>query len=166
MPHPRSAFRFELLPDLSKLMPQRVYLLWGGMLRRAITASDAAYESGKGSAGFLFVIDPGKPEETRLGRVVALPGSLYSIWESRITYVARLELLAVLAALTEVARLFRGMSSVQLVDNVAALMALVKGSSGSRALDQMAKIIRLACSAIRSVPYLNALNPQLTGQTR
>ena len=32
-------------------------------------------------------------------------------------------------------------------------MALVKGSSRSHSLDQMAKIIHLACFAIHSVPY-------------
>jgi len=150
---PSISLSFELLSDLFKLMPQREYLLWSGVRRRAVTASDAAYESGKGSAGFLSVIDPGRPEETRMGRVIALPGSLYSIWGTRVTYIAQLELLAVLVALTEVAGLIRGVSSVWFIDNVAALMALVKGSSGSHSLDQMAKIIHLACFAIRSVPY-------------
>ena len=32
-------------------------------------------------------------------------------------------------------------------------MALVKGSSNSHSLDQMAKIVHLACFAIRTVPY-------------
>ena len=39
------------------------------------------------------------------------------------------------------------------MDNVAALMALVKGSSGSNSIDQMAKLVHLACFAVRSVPY-------------
>ena len=72
---------FELLSDLFKLRPQREYLLWNSTMRRAITASDAAYENGKGSAGFLSVIDPGKPEETRLGKVILLPRRLYTLWE-------------------------------------------------------------------------------------
>ena len=70
-----------------------------------------------------------------------------------VTYIAQLELLAVLVAITEVAGLIRGASSIWFIDNVAALMALVKGSSGSHSLDQMAKIIHLACFATRSVPY-------------
>jgi len=36
---------------------------------------------------------------------------------------------------------------------MAVLMALVKGSSGSHSLDQIAETIRLACLATRSVPY-------------
>ena len=150
---PKISLSFELLSDLFRLRPQREYLLWSGTLRRAITASDAAYENGKGSAGFLSVIDPGRPEETRVGRVIALPERLYSIWGVRVTYIAQLELLAVLVALTEVAGLVRGTNSIWFIDNVAALMALVKGSSGSHSLDQMAKIVHLACFAIRSVPY-------------
>ena len=144
---------FELLSDLFRLRPQQEYLLWSGTLRRAITASDAAYEDGKGSAGFVSVINPGRPEETRLGKTIALPECLYSIWGARTTYIAQLELLAVLVALTEVAGLVHGANSIWSIDNVAALMALVKGSSGSRSLDQMAKIVHLACFAVRSVPY-------------
>jgi len=144
---------FELLSDLFRLKPQREYMLWGGVLRRAMTASDAAYENGKGSAGFLSVIDPGKPEETRLGRVIVLPVGLYSIWGVRATYIAQLELLAVLVALIEVAGSVRGANTIWFIDNVAALMALVKGSSGSHSLDQMARLVHLACFAIRSVPY-------------
>ena len=150
---PPISLSFELLSDLFKLRPQREYLLWNSTMRRAITASDAAYEGGRGSAGFLSVIDPGKPEETRLGKVIRLPQRLYTLWEARITYIAQLELLAVLVALTEVAGLVRGTSSIWFIDNIAALMALVKGSSGSHSLDQMAQMVHLACFAIRSVPY-------------
>jgi hypothetical protein len=101
----------------------------------------------------LSVIDPGRPEETRLGNVIALPESLYSIWGARATYIAQLELLVMLVALTELAGLVRGANSIWFIDNVPALMALVKGSSGSHSLDQMAKLVHLACFAIRSVPY-------------
>ena len=150
---PQIDLSFELLTDLFKLMPQREYMLWNRSTRRALTASDAAYEDGKGTAGFLSVIDPNQPEETRLGRVIDLPGELYKVWGVRITYIAQLELVAVLVAITEVAGLIRGTNSIWFIDNIAALMALVKGSSGSHSLDQMAKLVHLACFAIRSVPY-------------
>ena len=58
-----------------------------------------------------------------------------------------------LVALTEMAGRIRGTSSVWFVDNVAALMALVKGSSCSRSLDQMAKLVHLACFSVHSAPY-------------
>ena len=97
---PARSKSFELLSDLFKLMPRREYMLWNLTRRRTVTASDAAYEDGKGSAGFLSVIDPGRPEETRLGRAITLPANIYSIWGDRkITYIAQLELLAMLVAL-------------------------------------------------------------------
>ena len=144
---------FQLLTDLFRLKPRREFLFWDKQPRRSITASDAAYENGVGSAGFLSVIDPGHPEETRVGRVIALPPSLYKHWGPQTNYIAQLELLAVLTAITQVAGLIRGTSSIWFVDNIAALMALVKGSSGSHSLDQMAKIVHLACFAVRTTPY-------------
>ena len=82
-----------------------------------------------------------------------MPSSVYEIWGVGVTYIAQLELLAVLVALTEVAGLIRGANSTWFLDNIAALMALVKGSSGSHSLDQVAKLVHLACLAIRSEPY-------------
>ena len=102
---PAIAQSFNLLADLFKLRPRREYSLWNSLPRRAVTASDAAYENGRGSAGFLSVMDPGMPEETRLGKVISLTTILYSLCCTRSTYIAQLELLAVLVALTEVAGL-------------------------------------------------------------
>ena len=136
-----------------KLRPRREFVLWDKQPRRSVTASDAAYECGVGSAGALSVIDPGQYDETRMGKVIALPSRLYHHWGPQITYIAQLELLAVLTAITQVAGQIRGTNSIWFVDNVAALMALVKGSSGSQSLDQMAKLVHLACFAVRTVPY-------------
>ena len=101
------------------MQPRREYRLAAGIFNRFLVASDAAYEGGKGSAGFLSVIDPGKPEETRLGKVITLPVSLYSLWGAKETYIAQLELLAVLVALIEVAGLVRGANTIWFVDNIA-----------------------------------------------
>ena len=63
------------------------------------------------------------------------------------------EILAVLVTITEVAGLIQGTNSIWFIDNAAALMALVRGVSGSHSLDQMAQLVHLACFAIRSVPH-------------
>ena len=76
------------------------------------------------------------------------------------------ELLAVLATITEGAGLIRGTNSIRFIDNAAALMALVRGVSGSHSLDQVAQLVHLACFAIRSVPHFEYINPKLTGQMR
>ena len=91
---------------------------------------------------------------------------LYSIWGARTTYIAQLELLAVLVALIEVAGLVRGANTIWFIDNVAALMALVKGSSGSHSLDQMAKLVHLACLPSVQCPILSILNLQQIGRMR
>jgi len=137
-------------------------LLWIGVLRKTITASDVVYESDRGSTGVLAVGDPDKPEVTRLGRVIVLPGHLSSILGARATYIAQLELLTVLVATTEVAGLF--MTEVQrYIDNVEALIKLEEGLNGSRSLDKIAEIIHLACFATCSIPYSSMLNRERTG---
>ena len=65
---------------------------------------------------------------------------------------SQVELLAVLATITEGAGLIRGTNSIRLIDNAAALMALARGVSGSHSLNQVAQLVHLACFAIRSVP--------------
>ena len=95
----------------------------------------------------------GTTKEIRVGKVISLPTTIYRLWGDRRTYISQLELLAVLVALTEMAGSVRGTSSIWFTDNIAALMALVKGSSGSESLDKMAQLVHLACFAIRSVPY-------------
>ena len=117
-----------------------------------MTATGAAYEGDRGRAGFLPVIDPGRPEEPRYGRVTTVPGTLYNLCGVRTMYVAQLEPLAVLVAFTDMAEFIRGTSSVWFIDKVAALMNLVKRSSCSRSLDQIAKLVHLACFSVRLVP--------------
>ena len=103
---------------------------------------------GQGSAGSLTVIDPGGPEETRLGKVIAIPGCLYSIWGDKVPGTNR------------------GANSVWFTDDVAALMALVKDSGGSYSLDQMAKIIHLTCLLSGRCLTLKISSLVWTGWTR
>lgn len=49
------------------------------LARRVMTASDWDYEDGRCSAGFLCVSDPGKPEESRLGKEILVPETVYSL---------------------------------------------------------------------------------------
>ena len=56
---------FALIKSLLVLHPKREFPLFGNE-SRVLVASDASYENGRGGAGFLLVIKPGQPEETRL----------------------------------------------------------------------------------------------------
>jgi hypothetical protein len=150
---PEITSAFDLLEDLFRMQPRREYWLIAQLFSRILVASDAAYENGRGSAGFLAVLNPGKLGEIRVGRVIEIPPEVYHLWGDRKTYIAQLELLAVFVAMVELAGLVRRSHGLWCIDNVAALMALVKGTSGVPSLDQMAKATHLGAFALESQSY-------------
>ena len=97
------AASFTLIQDLLALQPRREYRLLTLMERRILVAADASYERGIGKAGFLVVIGPGTPEESRVGRVLDIPRQLYRQWGDQSTYIAQLELVVLLAVMVECA---------------------------------------------------------------
>jgi hypothetical protein len=135
------------------LQPRREYWLVASCFSRILVASDAAYENGRGSAGFLAVVNPGTPNEIRVGRVIDIPPEVYQLWGDRKTYIAQLERLAVFVAVVELAGLVRHSHGLWCIDNVAALMALVKGCSGVSSMDQMAKTIHLGTFSLEAQAY-------------
>ena len=116
-------------------------------------AEDASYERGLDKAGFLVVIEPGTPEESRVGRVLDIPRQLYRQWGDQATYIAQLELVVLLAVMVECAGSIRGSRGLWFTDNTAALMALVNGKSDSPSLDVMARFVHIACFAVQAAPY-------------
>ena len=122
--------------------------------RRVVLASDAAYEAGRGSAGFLLVqAQRERPSQLRLGRALIVDPALFQLWGPQVTYIAQLELVVVLSAMVLCAQLLRGSPFLVFIDNVAALMALVNGSSRSPSLDLMATFVHAACFALKAIPY-------------
>ena len=61
--------------------------------------------------------------------------------------------MAVLVAMVVAASYIRGTRGLWFVDNTAALMALVKGSSKEPSLDRMAKVVHLASFALGTNAY-------------
>ena len=96
-------------------------------------------------ARVLGCIDPGKPEGTRSGKVIALPVGLHSIWGIRAIYIAQLELPVVLVALAEVAGSVRGANTIRFI---------MRQPSWCLARVQVQR------------PILSDLNPQRTGRMR
>ena len=123
------------------------------MEQRILVVADASYEHGVGRAGFLVVIQPGTPEESRVGRVLDIPKQLYRQWGDQVTYIAQLELVVLLAVMVEFAESIRDSRGLWFTDNTAALMALVNGKSDSPSLDVMARFVHIACFAMRAAPY-------------
>ena len=91
-----------------------------------------------------MVLDPGLASETRLGHVVHVPQTLYDSWRADGWHIAQLELLMVLAALSVYPEHFRGRTGLWFLDNVAALMAVVRGRSDTPDLDQLAMLTHAA----------------------
>ena len=106
---------------------------------------DAAYESLRGSGGYLLVMGLSASTERRLGRVVkAPPPRICSIWGSQTTYIAQLELAVAFVAFVEHGCEFRNAPGMSFIDNTNALMALARGRSNSDSLDAMALTIHIA----------------------
>ena len=85
--------------------------------------------------------------------VIDLPSRIYALWGDRKTYISQLELLAVFVAMVQLASLVRHSHGLWCIDNVAALMSLIKGTSGVVSLDQMTEVIHLGSFALRSQAY-------------
>ena len=58
-----------------------------------------------------------------------------------------------MVAMVELAGLIRRSQGLWCIDNVAELMSLVKGSSGTESLDGMAKVVHLGAFALEAVAY-------------
>ena len=87
--------------------------------------------------------------------MLAIPPGIYKFWGNYKTYIAQLELLVVLAAMVEIVHLVRRSKGLWLIDNIAALMALVRSKNDSPSLDLMAQFVqcklRVACDTILRV---------------
>jgi len=152
---PRLADAFALLSDIFKMKPVREYTLFERKTHRVLMASDASYEAGVGKAGFLIISDPGKPTEERVGVVVDINalGPLEDLWGQQETYITQLELLTVIVALVECAGMFRNSRGLFFVDNVSALMAMVKGRSKTETLDTLTRLGHFASFALGASAY-------------
>ena len=123
---------FVTIKSLLTLRPER------GSRQRYVAASDAAQdEPRQGSAGLLFV----GPQGERDAYVVDITAELFTLWSEHPTKIAQLELLTVYVGFIFVASQARSCQGLWFVDNIAALMALVKGRSDNPEPDTMAGCI-------------------------
>lgn len=130
---------FETIQAVIRLQPQRVVRILAGQQPRICGASDAAQDQHVGSGGFLvhtrmFI---------RLGAVVPITPAVVQLWKPCDVYIAQLELLMVFQAILTFPDEFRYASGVWYIDNIASLMALIKGRSDNLDLDHLAQMIHL-----------------------
>jgi hypothetical protein len=103
-------------------------------------ASDAAQEEGFGSGGFLL----SDKHWVRRGAEVVITEDVLSLWRPQDVLIAQLELLMVFQAIVTFPDAFRYATGVWYIDNIAALMSLVRGRSDNPDLERMAQMIHLA----------------------
>ena len=144
---------FQILRAINAVQPKRIVAIRDTCDSRFCAASDAAYEAAKGSGGYLIVTLPMSRHEQRIGCVVQIPSQVYSLWGDHETYIAQLELMMILAAILRHGPKLKHTKGIWFVDNVAALMALVRGRSNEPALDHMALLIHAALFVLHAVIY-------------
>ena len=139
----------HLVKTIIQLRPERVIYTAPPLIKRFVGASDAAWESQVGTGGFLIVLLD-KDVQERIARVAVVDDAWYEAWENHTNYIAQLELVMILVAILSCAEKLRGRRGVWFIDNVAALMALVKGRSRNSDLDKMAGAIHAAMFSLRT----------------
>ena len=128
---------FELVRAILAFHPRRIVNLHSNHLRRVVVASDASQDAPRqGKARLLLSAH----DFARLGAVIHIDSSVFRLWDDSDTKIAQLELLAVVQGLIAFSNILRNAHIVWFVDNVAALMALIKGRSDHDELDHMAQI--------------------------
>ena len=137
-----------------KALPSRRFpvSLFQGL--RFLAASDAAEEADKpGSGGFHLIFFNHDGSQHRHSFVAGSCQQLQRMWAPGQTHIAQLELSMVLFALFEKPALFRDRRGLWFLDNVAAVMTLVRGRSSNPDLTQLGHMIHLALFALRAQGY-------------
>ena len=143
---------FEVLREILRLMPRRELEVIQRPMARFIVASDAALESPReGTGGFHIVwFEQSLSDEGRESFVADIPDLLYGKWGPGDKKIAQLELAMVLYGLATRASRFRGRRGTWYIDNVAALMALIRGRSDNQDLEEMSGKIHAMLFALRT----------------
>jgi hypothetical protein len=119
-----------------------------------LAASDAAVEADNpGSGGFHLIFFQPDGSQTRLSFAATKCEELQTLWQPAETHIAQLELSMVLYALIERPDSFRKCQGLGFLDNVAAVMTLVRGRSRNPDLAKLGRLIHLALFALRAQGY-------------
>ncbi|CAE7745577.1 clpC [Symbiodinium sp. CCMP2592] len=140
---------FSLIRAVLAVRPEREFEVLPQPVARFCAASDAAEDiPGAGSGGFHLVwLDATELRESFIAHIGPEVYAQFSPGEHKI---AQLELAMVLYALAVRAPSFRGRRGYWYIDNVAALMSLIRGRSSSPDLECLAQLIHIAMFALRT----------------
>jgi len=129
--------------------PERLVLMDNMAKPPFVAASDAALEGGVGTGGFLIDV----LGHSKTGAYMTMGKEVFDLWQPGDRKIAQLELLMVLDTFLSAAHVMRGRRGVFFIDNIAALMSLVRGSSKNEDLDAMASMIRGLCMELNISVY-------------
>ena len=145
---------FEVIEAVMRFQPKREFPVFRMESLRFLAASDAAVEADNpGSGGFHLIFFQPDGSQTRLSFVATNCPELQSLWQPAETHIAQLELSMVLYALVGRPDLFRHRHGLWFLDNVAAVMTLVRGRSSNADLAKLGHLIHLALFALRAQGY-------------
>ena len=145
---------FEVIEAVMRFQPKRDFPVFRMERLRFLAASDAAVEADNpGSGGFHCIFFQPDGSQTRLSFVATNCAELQTLWQPAETHIAQLELSMVLYALVERPDLFRHRQGLWFLDNVAAVMTLVRGRSSNADLAKLGHLIHLALFALRAQGY-------------
>jgi hypothetical protein len=96
----------------------------------SIAASRAAYEQGRGTGGFL-IVPLRHCTSQRNGEYTGPDEAAYGYWQPRETYITQLERARMYIAVMVMAPLFQEERGASFIDNIAALMAPIRGQSAN-----------------------------------
>ena len=114
-----------------------------------MVASDAALEKASGGSGGFLIVWLQDGVQVREGFVADIPEGIYALWSPGDKKIAQLELLMVLYGLVNRPSQFKGRRGIWFIDNIAALMSLIRGRSSSPDLDRISSMIHVALFALR-----------------
>ena len=145
---------FEVIEAVMRFQPKREFPVLHLDHLRFLAASDAAVEADNpGSGGFHLIFFQPDGSQIRHSFVATNCAELRTLWQPAETHIAQLELSMVLYALVERPDLFRNRHGLWFLDNVAAVMTLVRGRSSNADLAKLGHLIHLALFALRAQGY-------------
>ena len=134
---------FRYIRAVIRAQPQRQLPVVPLPCDRFVCASDAAEEPATGGTGGFLIVWLSGTHQTRQGFVADIHPWWYSVWQTAEVHIAQLEISMVAYALLGLPDRFRNRRGIWFLDNVASLMALVKGRSSSRDLENFAHMVHM-----------------------
>ena len=122
---------FQVLTAILACRPVREFHLGPVACDRFVVASDAALEKASGGSGGFLIVWLQDGVQVREGFVADIPEGIYALWSPGDKKIAQLELLMVFDGLVNRPSQFRGRRGIWFIDNIAALMSLIRGRSSS-----------------------------------